>query len=83
MGNVKKYNEFLNEAVSSFQIKNKDWERMLMLVLKDDDGERVANQITDKSKAIVRFVAGLKLGNNPLRFDKEYTDYSGYFFLFR
>ena len=47
-------------------ISNKDWDRMLDLVMKGDEGEKVAQLIKDKNKAINRFVAGLKLDNRKL-----------------
>lgn len=53
-------------------ISTKDWDRMLALVLKCDDGETAAKLIKDKNKAIVRFVAGLKLANQQYQYDKTY-----------
>jgi len=59
-------NESLNEAVAQ-----KDWDRMLDLVLKGDEGETAAKLIGDKNKAISRFVAGLKLSNAPFSFNPD------------
>jgi len=56
----------LNEGVV---VTTKDWDRMLDLVLKGDDGDTAAKLIKDKNKAIARFVAGLKLQNDPFHYD--------------
>lgn len=58
--------ETLNEGVV---VSPKDWDRMLDLVLKGDDGDTAAKLIKDKNKAIARFVAGLKLSNDPFYYD--------------
>jgi hypothetical protein len=50
----------INEAVDK-----KDWDRMSKLLLAGDDGEKVAASIKDKTKAIARYVAGLKLAGKP------------------
>lgn len=77
---ILKEEEILNEAKG---ISSKDWQRMLDLILVGDvRGEKVANSITDKNKAIARFVCGLKLDNKPLKVGKNYRDnpeYSGSF----
>lgn len=56
----------INEGVSP-----KDWDRMLDLVLKGDDGETAAKLIGDKNKAISRFVCGLKLSNAPFTYNPD------------
>jgi len=60
-------------------IAPKDWERMLTIVMKGSDGDKVAKLITKKDKAIARFVAGLKLANRPLEgsFREELRKYGG------
>lgn len=65
---------FLNEAIAS-----KDWDRMLDLVMKGNDGETAAKLITDKNKAIARFVTGLKLSNSQLKISDSKKYYSGHF----
>lgn len=82
MKNIKTSTEFLNESLKLSKqliIKTKDWERMLVLVLKNNDGDKVAKQITDKNKAISRFVAGLKLSKSPIRFNNDWNEYQGSF----
>ena len=73
MKNLKSREEFLNESA----VAAKDWDRMLDLVMKGDDGSTAAKLIKDKGKAIARFVAGLKLSNSPLNWSGRY--YSGSF----
>jgi hypothetical protein len=46
---------------TDMNIANKDWERMLSLVLTDSEGESVSKSIKDKDKAIARFICGQKL----------------------
>lgn len=48
-------------------VDKKDWDRMLALVLKGDDGSKVAKTIKNKDKALARYVAGLKLSNDTLK----------------
>ena len=64
----------LNEAISP-----KDWDRMLDLVLKGDEGETAAKLIGDKNKAISRFVCGLKLANCPPDYNEGWKEYRGSF----
>jgi len=45
-------------------IEDKDWSRMVDLVLSGKDGNAAANAIKDKRKAIARFVCGCKLTND-------------------
>lgn len=67
--------EKLYEASSKpFRIEDKDWERMLDLVLTDKSGEGVANTIKDKNKAIARFIAGTKLKGEKVIFDSIYRN---------
>jgi hypothetical protein len=70
---AKKVNDF------TMGISPKDWERMLDLVMKGNDGDTVAKLIKDKNKAIARFVAGLKLANSSLKYNDSWKSYSGSF----
>ena len=80
MKNLPTYDEFLNEAKGPVSVATKDWDRMMKLALKDDDGARVAKSIKNKDKAIARYVAGLKLNNSPLNYEpNEYKPYNGMF----
>jgi hypothetical protein len=72
MKHTKLFEEFLNEAIAS-----KDWDRMLDLVMKGDDGETAAKLIKDKNKAIARFITGLKLSNTQLKISDSGKYYSG------
>lgn len=55
-----KFTDFLNEVAA------KDWERMQTLINKKSDGASVAKSIKDKTKAVDRYVAGLKLTETEL-----------------
>lgn len=61
------------------KISSKDWDRMLELVLANDNGDKVAKLIQDKDKAIARFVAGLKLADKSLDYNNEWQHYFGSF----
>ena len=76
---IKTFFEFINEASSQTNIiTDKDWERMLDLILtKDTSGSKVASSIKDKKKAIARFVCGIKLKNSKLDYDTRLSKYSG------
>jgi hypothetical protein len=63
--------ETLNES-----IEDKDWSRMSDLVLSGKDGAGVAKTITNKKKAINRYVAGLKLKGNKLNYNPAWKQYS-------
>lgn len=78
---IKTFFEFINEASSQTNIiTDKDWERMLDLILtKDTSGSKVASSIKDKKKAIARFVCGIKLKNSKLDYDTRLSKYSGYY----
>jgi hypothetical protein len=82
MKNVKLFEEFVNETynVNEAVIAAKDWDRMISLVLKGDDGERVSKSIKNKDKAIARFVAGLKLSNSDHKYDTTGYEYSSSLF---
>lgn len=54
------FEEYLNEVTA------KDWTRMQDLIDKEKDGASVAKSIKDKTKAIDRYVAGLKLTDTEL-----------------
>jgi hypothetical protein len=65
---ILKFEAFLNEAKNSSIIDNKDWDRMSDLILKGDiEGIQLAKSITNKTKAINRFVAGLKLEDEKIK----------------
>ena len=68
---------YVNEAKAP-KIESKDWDRMISLQLKGDDGSKVAKAIKDKNKAMARFVAGLKVTNSEL----DYKIGFGYLGLF-
>jgi hypothetical protein len=72
-------NEQYQTITESVRIEDKDWSRMLDLVVKEDHGETVAKLIRDKRKAIARFVAGLKLANSPISYNQNWNEYSGQF----
>lgn len=80
MKHIKLFENFddasMNEALS---ISPKDWDRMLALVMKGDDGETAAKLIKDKNKAIARFITGLKLSNSPLNYNDGWRSFSGSF----
>lgn len=64
------------------RVDNKDWERMLELVLKRNDGKGVAATITNKDKAIARYVAGLKLNGDSINISQSGNYYYGDFSAF-
>ena len=77
MKNIKTFDEFVNESnLNEASIATKDWDRMLSLVMKNDDGETAAKLIKKKDKAIARFVSGLKLSNSPLSYDDKWERYT-------
>jgi len=68
----------LNEKKSG--IDNKDWDRMLNLVMSGKDGAATASAIKDKNKAIARFISGIKLqGDKTLNYNTQLKKYSGSF----
>ena len=66
--------EILTEGITS----DKDWERMLSLVVTGKDGAGVASTITDKNKAIARFVAGSKLNSDNIKYEASSWKPFGY-----
>jgi hypothetical protein len=76
MKHIQTYESFLNESVSVAPI---DWFRMSNLASKADDGSSIAKVITNKNKAMARFVAGLKLSNSPLEYSDKQKEYTGNF----
>lgn len=60
-------------------IDDKDWSRMSDLVLSGKDGSGVAKTITNKKKAINRYVAGLKLKGDNLNYSPDMKHYYGSF----
>ena len=61
----------------STKIGTKDWERMQTLIRQEGSSEysgcNVADKITDKDKALARFVAGIKLAGKTLNDFKQKT----------
>jgi len=68
---LKLFEEFINSVNEAARVETKDWDRMLDLVMKNDEGEKAAKLIKDKEKAISRFIAGLKLAGAPLKYDSS------------
>lgn len=66
--------QFLTEGI----VSDKDWERMLSLVVTQKDGAGVAQTITDKKKAIARFVAGSKLNGDNIKYETSSWKPFGY-----
>jgi len=77
MKHLQLFEQFITEAKAT-KIESKDWDRMISLQLKGDDGKKVAKAIKDKNKAMARFVAGLKVTNSELNYEKGF----GYLGLF-
>jgi hypothetical protein len=79
MRNLKTMNELFESSINEAKaaVSDKDWSRMVDLVMKGGDGESVAKLIKDKGKAIARFVAGLKLDNSPLNLSDSGRYYYG------
>ncbi len=69
-------NNGVNNQIPTAKITDKDWDRMLVLVLADNEGESVAKAIKDKNKAMVRFVCGLKLDNSPFEFNTSLNKFN-------
>lgn len=67
------------KTLGKSKIANKDWDRMLDLVLTNKDGESVAKSIKNKDKAIARFVSGMKLKGLSVRYDDRWKEYNGSF----
>jgi len=68
------------DIITEAGISSKDWQRMLDLDLAGDDGSKVARSITDKNKAIARFIAGLKISGSNISLNKNYRgnpEYNG------
>jgi hypothetical protein len=78
MKHVQLFEQFITEA-KALKIEGKDWDRMISLQLKGDDGSKVAKAIKDKNKAMARFVAGLKVANSDLDYNDRGNRYSGSF----
>jgi hypothetical protein len=58
----------------------KDYERMSNLILTGDyNGTKVANAITNKSKAIARYIAGLKLTGRNVKYSSDNNRIEGNF----
>jgi hypothetical protein len=68
-----------NESAVNESVADKDWSRMLNLVLTGNNGKGIANTIKDKKKAIGRFVAGLKLSNSEFRYEESWRSFRGMF----
>jgi len=63
-------------------VEDKDWDRMADLFLNEKSPVKVANAITDKRKAIARFVAGSKIANDTLEYRDSWKQYSNTFSAF-
>lgn len=78
MKHIKLFENFIDEISlneAAVNVTTKDWDRMMDLVLKGDlGGDKVIKLIKGRNKAMVRFIAGLKLTNAPLK----YTDSTRY-----
>lgn len=71
---INEFKKMINESVA-----DKDWSRMLNLVLTGNDGEGIANTIKDKKKAIARFVAGLKLSGSEFKYNENWKSFTSVF----
>jgi hypothetical protein len=56
------------------KITKKDWDRMLDLILTDNEGETVARSIKDPNKAAARFICGLKLMGLDIDYRSTWND---------
>lgn len=89
MEHIKLFEEFsqelLNEAKSA-KVQDKDYKRMMKLVLTDDTGSKALSAIKDKNKAMQRYVAGLKLkGGTEVKYEQRKSgsySFSGPFWQF-
>lgn len=68
------YEKIIIEASKNKGVGTKDWDRMLLLVLKDNDGASIAKKLKNKDKAIARYVAGVKLEGTPSNWE-PFTDF--------
>jgi hypothetical protein len=74
------YESFVEERLIT-EAADKDWGRMLDLVIADKNGANVAKSIKDKSKAIARYVAGVKLcGYDEAKILDDYSKSSNQFY---
>jgi hypothetical protein len=74
------YESFVDENLIT-EAADKDWGRMLDLVIADKNGANVAKSIKDKSKAIARYVAGVKLcGYDEAKILDDYSKTSNRFY---
>jgi hypothetical protein len=74
-------NETLVDENLITEAADKDWGRMLDLVIADKNGANVAKSIKDKSKAIARYVAGVKLcGYDEAKILDDYSKTSNRFY---
>lgn len=67
--------KFIRESLLE-SIDDKDWSRMSDLVLSGKDGAGVASTISNKKKAINRYVAGLKLKGDEPNYSSSWKEYS-------
>ncbi len=56
------------------KITKKDWDRMLDLILTNNEGETVAKSIKDPNKAAARFICGLKLMGLDIDYRSTWND---------
>jgi len=61
------------------RVSDKDWDRMLDLKLTGKDGKSIAQAISNKDKAVARFIAGIKLEDKKLDYKEKWSEYSGSF----
>jgi hypothetical protein len=78
---IKLFEQFRTDLIISesliLEAEEKDWLRMADLYLNDKSGEKVANSIKDKKKAISRYVTGLKIAG--VNFPEEKNIYKSSF----
>jgi hypothetical protein len=68
----------INEAKVP-KVTDKDWKRMFDLSVMGKDGASVASKIKDANKAMIRFVAGLKLERQEPEYNRIWNEYQNQF----
>lgn len=76
---INEFKKIITESILNESIADKDWARMLDLVLAGNSGEGIANTIKDKKKAIARFVAGLKLSGSEFKYNENWKSFTSVF----
>lgn len=69
----------IRKQLQEVSVSDKDYIRMIDLIVKKDPGSSVAKSITNKTKAINRFVAGLKLTRSEYEYISNPNNYRGHF----